>query len=873
MARRAAGVQADLRDARLRLLADDLVAAARRPRPGRRRRDRRPGAAGRWSSATSRVASRRESELESALAASAPLLADRLRTPGTGCRPWASGSAASPSWPPSGTGTCPPPRRPRRPGRDPDQLDAEADRVAATEAELAAGLEAERARLAAVVAERAELETALGRGRAGVGRRRPRAGRPPGGAGPAVRRGRRRPVAGHRRPGRDRPARRWPPARPPTAPRSPPTGWPTAAARSPSRRTATSRLVDRARGRGRRPRRRRPRGHRADRRRAGRRARPRLAGRPAATPWRSGSPRPTVPPPCSAPALPGVARPGHRPAHRARRATRWPSPPRWAGMADAVVVSGVAEAAAALAHLKDADGGRAGLLVTGGLPPVPRDGWPELPEGVRWALDVVDAPAELQPALARALERVAARAPTSTPPSRLVAHPPAGPRGHRRPATCVGADWAVGGQPNAPVGPGGAGPGRRGRAPSCTGAVGAGRRAGRRAGRGPRDRPRALGRRRRRRRPRGRPPTARRSAVAAELAELGAAARSAAAEAERHRAARVRAEQALRAGAAGARRRSSSGWPTPRRRRSRRSPPPRSATGCAPRSPPPGRPRPRHGSPSAPPRSAPVRCTAGPSRCAARPGRSAPPASAPRRPGSPGSAGAAVAARRACRRRAGARRARRRRSPARPPSGTRSPPPAPPRRPSCSRSAPGSGRATAELDRLTDEVHRDEVARAEQRYRIEALEARAAEEYGVDLPTLLGEYGPAAPVPPSPAAGGRRRGRGRARARAGALRPRRPGAPGRPAERDLATLGKVNPLALEEFAALEERHGFLATQLEDLKTHPARPAHRRPRGRRADPRGLRGGLRRRRSASSSRSSPPSSRAGTGGWSSPTPTTC
>jgi chromosome segregation protein len=38
------------------------------------------------------------------------------------------------------------------------------------------------------------------------------------------------------------------------------------------------------------------------------------------------------------------------------------------------------------------------------------------------------------------------------------------------------------------------------------------------------------------------------------------------------------------------------------------------------------------------------------------------------------------------------------------------------------------------------------------------------------------------------------------------------------AERDLATLGKVNPLALEEFAALEERHGFLATQLEDLKS-------------------------------------------------------
>jgi chromosome segregation protein len=39
----------------------------------------------------------------------------------------------------------------------------------------------------------------------------------------------------------------------------------------------------------------------------------------------------------------------------------------------------------------------------------------------------------------------------------------------------------------------------------------------------------------------------------------------------------------------------------------------------------------------------------------------------------------------------------------------------------------------------------------------------------------------------------------------------------RRAERDLSQLGKVNPLALEEFAALEERYRFLSTQLEDLK--------------------------------------------------------
>ena len=50
------------------------------------------------------------------------------------------------------------------------------------------------------------------------------------------------------------------------------------------------------------------------------------------------------------------------------------------------------------------------------------------------------------------------------------------------------------------------------------------------------------------------------------------------------------------------------------------------------------------------------------------------------------------------------------------------------------------------------------------------------------------------------------------------------GAPGRPAEKELGTLGKVNPLALEEFAALEERYRFLSTQLEDLKATRARPA-------------------------------------------------
>ncbi|MEO7071248.1 MAG: AAA family ATPase, partial [Nostocoides sp.] len=43
----------------------------------------------------------------------------------------------------------------------------------------------------------------------------------------------------------------------------------------------------------------------------------------------------------------------------------------------------------------------------------------------------------------------------------------------------------------------------------------------------------------------------------------------------------------------------------------------------------------------------------------------------------------------------------------------------------------------------------------------------------------------------------------------------------RKAERGLSALGRVNPLALEEYAALEERHTFLTTQLEDLKKSKA----------------------------------------------------
>ena len=117
-----------------------------------------------------------------------------------------------------------------------------------------------------------------------------------------------------------------------------------------------------------------------------------------------------------------------------------------------------------------------------------------------------------------------------------------------------------------------------------------------------------------------------------------------------------------------------------------------------------------------------------------------------------------------------------------------------------------------EHDELVNSVHRDEMARTQQRMRIEQLAERALEELGLDEDGLVADYGPDQLVPftgeladgetsPDPAPFDRDEQTKRLRA----------------AERSLALLGKVNPLALEEYSALEERHKFLTEQLEDLK--------------------------------------------------------
>ncbi len=120
-----------------------------------------------------------------------------------------------------------------------------------------------------------------------------------------------------------------------------------------------------------------------------------------------------------------------------------------------------------------------------------------------------------------------------------------------------------------------------------------------------------------------------------------------------------------------------------------------------------------------------------------------------------------------------------------------------------------------ELRELTDSAHRDEVARARQLARVEQLQARAVEELGVDPEVVMEDYGPHQVIPHIP----------------GPDDPADPTEQPQPrpfvreeqekrlrrAERGLSALGRVNPLALEEYAALEERHLFLTEQLEDLK--------------------------------------------------------
>jgi chromosome segregation protein len=109
------------------------------------------------------------------------------------------------------------------------------------------------------------------------------------------------------------------------------------------------------------------------------------------------------------------------------------------------------------------------------------------------------------------------------------------------------------------------------------------------------------------------------------------------------------------------------------------------------------------------------------------------------------------------------------------------------------------------LSELTQSVHDIELQNHEKRLNLANFITRAQEELGLDEPTLLAEYGPDQLIPSGdedkePEVFNREVQMQRLK----------------DAEKLLEKLGRVNPLALEEFAALEQRHKFLTDQLQDL---------------------------------------------------------
>jgi len=106
---------------------------------------------------------------------------------------------------------------------------------------------------------------------------------------------------------------------------------------------------------------------------------------------------------------------------------------------------------------------------------------------------------------------------------------------------------------------------------------------------------------------------------------------------------------------------------------------------------------------------------------------------------------------------------------------------------------------------LTESVHGLELQMHEKRLHVTSLLERVGSELSLSESILVSEYGPDQPIPSGtedgePEAFDRDRQRKRLQ----------------DAERKLTQLGRVNPLALEEFAALEQRHAFLTEQLADL---------------------------------------------------------
>ncbi|MDY3127747.1 MAG: chromosome segregation protein SMC [Corynebacterium sp.] len=101
--------------------------------------------------------------------------------------------------------------------------------------------------------------------------------------------------------------------------------------------------------------------------------------------------------------------------------------------------------------------------------------------------------------------------------------------------------------------------------------------------------------------------------------------------------------------------------------------------------------------------------------------------------------------------------------------------------------------ARRRVEQLRDSAHAGDVARSQAQVRVDEAEAKITEQLGIAISDLLENYSPSEDF--DRAAQTKRL---------------------KQAEKDLSALGKVNPLALEEYKALEERYSFLSTQLDDV---------------------------------------------------------
>ena len=128
-------------------------------------------------------------------------------------------------------------------------------------------------------------------------------------------------------------------------------------------------------------------------------------------------------------------------------------------------------------------------------------------------------------------------------------------------------------------------------------------------------------------------------------------------------------------------------------------------------------------------------------------------------------------------------------------------------------------RLSAELSQATASAHQGQIAAEQTRLRVEDLQRRALEELSLEPEQLLAEYGPETLVPMLPLDPDQVE-KAAAAEPSAYVRAEQERALAK-AQKDLEKLGRVNPLALEEHEALASRHKFLVDQVQDLKASKA----------------------------------------------------